>query len=848
MTRPRGSNLRRFLTLPVFLFILTSLTGLLAGGCWYWVQSTLPAYVGSDTLPGLDTSVTVVRDSHAIPHIYADSMPDAYRALGYVHAQDRMWQMDAMRRLGRGRLAEVLGPAGLSSDRMMRLLGISRLVERQFRVLEPGTRRALEAYSDGVNGWLRDREQSLPIEFSLLGYEPEPWIASDSLIWGRIMAYRLSGAWRDELLRAQMLTRISDSQILSFWYPDLYGPGTASLTPAEQVPDRQDDRDDRLLSLLAQLAPPLPSTPTGASNAWAVNGAMSGTGKPLLANDPHLGFGLPIMWYLAHIETPTLTLTGATVPGVPFTILGHNGQIAWGMTTTQSDQQDLYIERLTPDGVAYLTPDGGTLALEHRRETISVKGQADEVLDVRTTRHGPVVSDLVGGIDAVAGPGTVLSLSAVFLDSDDSTPDALYRMNRSMDWPSFYSSLSRFQSPQQNIVYADVDGNIGFAAPGNVPVRGTGRGRFPVPGWTGDSDWLGYIPFSELPTTLNPPGERIVSANNKIVAEDYPHFISDDWAPPYRARRIFRLLDALSPHSAESTSDVQMDSVSEMARELVPLMTAIAPRTPRAVEAVGRLSRWDGTMSRNGVEPLVFYAWLKELNRAIYADEMGPMFAQVQGLRPRFIVSVLKYNRGWCDDRATIDVETCEEILEGSLVRALANLAIKGEDGSVIRRWGEVHKATFRNRILESIPFFGGNLGRREVPADGGNYTINRAGSRTADPVAPFADIHGPGYRAVYDLGDLSRSRFVVATGQSGNPFSNHYDDLLSTWSDGRHVTIGGSRLSVQGNGGTTLYLTPGSAGNATTPSPTPVIEKTAYHVIGFLRAWADILREPTTE
>jgi len=836
--------LRRFSTLSVILSVVFLLLSLMISGGWYWVRSTLPLYVGADTLPGLDSSVTVIRDGNAIPHIYADSMSDAYRALGYVHAQDRLWQMEAMRRMGRGRLAEIMGPVALSSDRMMRLLGISRLVERQFRILEPGTRLALEAYADGVNGWLNNRQQSLPVEFSLLGFEPEPWTASDSLVWGRIMAYQMSGGWRDELRRAQMLSRITDAQVLSFWYPDIYGQQSSGL-PIRHPNLANTGFDEQLLSRLADLAPPLTSAPTGASNAWAVNGKMSSTGKPLLANDPHLGFGLPIMWYLAHIETPELTLSGATVPGVPFTILGHNSRVAWGMTSTQSDQQDIFIERLSPDGTGYVTPGGGILAIDHRRETISVKDRVDEVLDVRVTRHGPVISDLVGNIGAVAGPGTMMSLSAVFLEPDDTTPDALYRMNRSMDWSSFYASLSRFHVPQQNIVYADVDGNIAFAAPGNVPVRSSGRGRFPVPGWTGEADWLGYIPFQALPSALNPRAERIVSANNKIVADDYPHFISDDWAPPYRAKRIFRLLDALKPHSAESTSGVQMDVVSEMARELIPLMTAIAPRNPRAVEAVGRLARWDGTMARDGVEPLVFYAWLKELNRAIYADEMGPMFADVQGLRPRFIISVLKNNRGWCDDQATTETETCEDILEGALVRALANLEVMGEDGRGVRRWGEVHRAVFKNPVLASIPFLGARLGRREIPIDGGNYTVNRAASRIANPVDPFADIHGPGYRAVYDLGDLSRSRFMVATGQSGNPFSRHYDDLLSVWADGRYVSIGGSRLNVQGNGGQTLFLSPlrnGDNGSLVNTGSPPAIETVAYHVIGFLRAWGDLL------
>jgi penicillin G amidase len=814
----------------------------------FWSKATLPHTHGDVIVDGLHAPVSIYRDENAIPYIQADNADDAYAALGFVHAQDRLWQMETMRRLIKGRLAEILGLPALTSDRFMRLLGFSHLAQRQFKALQPATRRALSAYAQGVNSWISSHHQALPPEFALLSFEPELWKPEDSLLWGRLMAMRLSGNWRDELLRAKMLESLGDDQILNFWYP---GSDSKSLALNDL-----DSRDPQLAAVgrtvmeILAMTPPLPSTPQGASNAWVVSGDHTDSGLPILANDPHLGLGLPSLWYLAHMETPAFVRTGATVPGVPFVILGHNNRVAWGFTATQSDQQDVFIERVSDDGEMYQSPDGTMVPFTRRQEAISIFGQADEVLTIRETGHGPVISDLVGEIRSVTGAGTVLTLSATFLLPTDTTPDALMGINAATNWSSFVSELESFQSPQVNLVYADTAGTVGFVSPGLVPIRNGGRGRFPVPGWNTQYAWNDFVSFDDLPRSVSPPEGQIVSANNRIVSDDYPYFISDDWAPPYRAKRIFQLLDAFAPLSVSDMEGIQRDSVSEMARELLPFMTALAPRNPKAAEAISRLARWDGSMSKNGVEPLVFYAWLRELNRAIYSDELDELFPQAFGLRPKFILNVLRDEHQWCDDITTQDTETCEQILEGALVRALSQLRTMGADGKPVRRWGEVHQAALRHPLFSQLPVISEFWGERRVPVDGGNYTVNRAATRTANSAAPYEDIHGAGFRAVYDLADLSQSSFVVSTGQSGNPLSEHYDDMLSRWAEGKYVKIDAGKLAVNTSDYAHLRLL--VASTAGRPPATfmermvPVSESIVHSVAGFLRAWGGLLGSVT--
>ena len=526
----------RWLGLTLIGVVLLGALGL--GGGYLWLRGSLPQVDGEIVVTGLGAPVTIVRDRWAIPHIEASSLLDASFALGFVHAQDRLWQMEFQRRLGAGRLAEILGAAALPSDRFMRTLGFYRLAEASLAHLEPDTVAWLQAYADGVNAFLQSRTGPLPPEFLILRHgELEPWRPADSLVWLRLMALDLATNYRDELARARLARRLSAEQIADIWptYPE-----SAPVTLVELARALPWDE-------LAAVLPPAEPGGVG-SNAWVVGPGRSTTGGALLANDPHLGLQAPGVWYLAHLETPGLELIGATLPGIPAVVLGHNGTIAWGFTNTGADTQDLFIERVDPeDPTRYLTPEGAA-PFEVREERIRIAGAPPVALTVRATRHGPVISDLLP--DAAAfGADRVVALAWSALTEDDLALQALLGVGKARNWQQFVTALRDVGAPMQNIHYADTSGHIGFIAPGRVPIRRNGDGRWPVPGWTGEYDWQGWIPFEALPQTIDPAAGVLFNANNRIVPADYPYLLTADWEAPHRARRLAQLLerDAFGP-------------------------------------------------------------------------------------------------------------------------------------------------------------------------------------------------------------------------------------------------------------------------------------------------------------
>jgi penicillin amidase len=786
---------------------LAGVSALLIGGLStgvYWIHTSLPRAFERIQVNGIAAPVEVLRDNHWVPHIFARTPEDGAFALGYVHAQDRLWQMESMRRLGAGRLAEVVGAAGLPSDRFMRTLGLYRLAEAQVDLLSEDARRTLDAYAAGVNAWIEHRDGALPPEFIALGLEPEPWRPADSLVWVRIMALRLAGNRRTELLRARLQSRLTDEQIAELWPPY---PGDQPVTI-----ERSDGVSLGLpLGRLTIPEPPALQMPRGASNVWVVGGSETSTGKPLLANDPHLGFAAPILWYLVRISTPELELVGATAPGFPFVILGHNRHIAWGMSNTGSDFEDLFVERIDPTNPARHLAPNGPLAFAIREELIKVEDAEDVVLIVRESRHGPIISDVVGNLsEASAGSDAVepekhekekheevLALAATYLRDDDRTAEAAYRLSRARDWDEFTAAVEDFHSPQANLMYADVNGNIGFIAPGRVPVRRSGRGAAPSAGWTGETDWTGFVPFEDLPRDYNPRSGRLVNANNKVVSESYPWYLGSGWDEGYRARRIDDLLVAEAPHTPESNAAIQLDIVSLMARHLLPIMLERLPDRERHRRVTGMLRAWSGEMSRTRPEPLIFAAWMREFNRAVYADELGSLAREYIGYRPRFITFVLKDRPKWCDDIATQGVEDCASRLETALDAALEDLSDRFGRDPGTWRWGDAHRAEFNHLMFGHLPVLR-TIANLNVATDGGFYTVNRGAGHLGDPEQPFAHVHGAGFRAVYDLSDLSRSQFIIATGQSGNPLSPHYGDLLRTWRDGGWIRLGQSRESLE--------------------------------------------------
>jgi penicillin amidase len=428
---------------------------------------------------------------------------------------------------------------------------------------------------------------------------------------------------------------------------------------------------------------------------------------------------------------------------------------------------------------------------------------------VRETRHGPVISDALPPDSAsTAGPGYVLSLSASWLREDDRTAEAIYRLNRAQDWASFVEAMRLFHAPAQNVAYADIAGNIGIYMPAAIPIRKNGNGFLPVPGWTGENDWTGFVPFEERPHSYNPESGRLINSNNRIAGDDYPYFLTTQWGDFLRARRISELLGTESQQSMASSAMLQADVVSPMALDLLPLMTAVPPANDRARHALALLKAWDGTMDRNRPEPLIFAAWLRELNRLLYADELGDLFPSYWGYRPKVVRRMLTERQAWCDDVRTPEAESCDDRVAAALVAALDMLGERLGDDLPSWRWGDEHYADMRHRLFDYVPLLR-NLMNIRIAASGGNETINRSGSNIADKRAPFAARFGAGYRAIYDLSDLSRSRFIQATGQSGNPLSSNYDDMVTRWRDVEYIGIVGTRDELKRTASGTLTLRP---------------------------------------
>ena len=752
-----------------------------AGGGYLYLRSSLPQVDGRIVVTGLKAPLTIARDADGVPLITAASDTDAMFGLGFAHAQDRLFQMELMRRYGAGRLSEIFGQKALPIDRQMRVLGLYRAAEAEIPYLSAPVRRGLEAYAAGVNAFLATRHGALPLEFLLLRFTPEKWRPADSLVWGKLMDLELAGNYRSELERARLARTLSADE-LHFLYPGY--PKGAPTTLADLA------RIYRLLPLdrlHAELPPLSVLGPIYASNNWVVDGAHSESGKPLLANDPHLGFSAPGVWYLVRLKTPQREIAGATAPGAPLVIIGHNDRIAWGFTTTGSDVEDLFVEKIDPaDPGRYLTPTGSA-PFETRTETIKVRGAAPVRLTVRSTRHGPVLSDALG--PGAADKGYVLALAAPFLAPDDRTAEALWEIDRATDWDGFRKAMRGFVVPQQNAVFADTSGAIGFIAAARVPIRKNGTAWLPAPGWTGEYDWTGFIPFDDLPQATNPPDGHFVSANNKIVPDSYPYFLSRDWDLPNRAERILARLAATPRQSPAASAAIQADTMSLAARRLVPLMTRIAPANDFERAAIERLRHWGFHMDGNRVEPLLFIAWLRAFAHDLFFTRLGAAASGYWGLRPQVVAAVLSGHPEWCAAPHSA-AEGCDALLRRSLDAALAELQEAYGSDIAQWQWWRAHHAIFANPVLSRIPVLRDWFDIR-VPAGGGFDTVNRGVTTIHDDAHPFDQTFGAGLRIITDLAAPAESRMITVPGQSGNPLSPHFADLVGRWQKFDYLTPG---------------------------------------------------------
>jgi penicillin amidase len=770
---------------------LALLLVVLAGAIALAFRVTLPPATNHVAIPGLAAPVEIALDARGIPWVRAASAEDAWAALGYLHARDRLFQMDVFRRGAAGRLAALIGAQGLRFDRFSRLLGLEAKAARDLETLPAETRAALAAYARGVNAWIDSHGLRAAPEYLLLATRPEPWRETDSLLWGNAMALFLTGNMRTELARLRLSAMLPRERIAELWPRD-----ETTHTPVAALPALPADHLARVLAALPVFGEDAP-LPAAASNSWAVTGPGSASGNALLANDPHLALVTPTLWHLARIDAPGLTLAGAFLPGVPFLMLGHNGRIAWGFTTTHSDTQDVFIERLVGED-AYLAP-GGPRPFTVREEVIEVRFGEPVRLRVRETRNGPVISDL----DPVPGTpaGHVLAVAMAMLAPGDIGTAALHRLNLARDFDAAEQAARLMAAPQQNLVIADTSGRIGMLVPGRVPIRRAGDGSFPVPGWDGSHDWLGFAPHEALPRFVDPPTNRLVNANNRIVPDDFPVWLTRDWWGDFRYRRIVERLDAHgAPHDTASFAAIQMDIVSQAARDLLPMMLRGEPAGRTAARAHALLARWDGTMAADRPEPLIYTAWVRAFGRALSLRVLGPDAEAFPETVAEFLLFVLTRGGHWCGEGA----DPCPAVLAAALEDAVAELARSFGPDPAAWRWGEAHVARFPHLLFQFVPGIGSWFGT-ELPTPGDGFTILRAGLRLSGP-RPFENVHGASFRGVYDLADLDASRFVIGPGQSGHPLSRHYRDFAPLWLAGGHVTLGPRPQAVIG----TITLHPG--------------------------------------
>lgn len=776
------------------------------------LRRPLPRTGGRIRLPGLRTAVEVRRDRWGIPHIYAEHNEDLFCALGYVHAQDRLWQMELHRRIGHGRLAEIVGPAALDSDRFIRTLGFSRLVQREVSLLDDETATLMTAYLHGVNACIDQTTHRLPLEFTILGIQPQPWELTDLLVWPKMMALTLSSNWMQELLQAQIVALVGVERAIALRprYPEdgpLTVPADAHYTPDLGAAALQLASDAALFTGENE-------TPQG-SNAWVVSGQRTTSGRPLLANDPHLNLSLPNLWYQVHLEGGDFHVAGATIPATCGVIIGHNRRIAWGLTNARTDNQDLFIEQFdAADPLRYRWRDEW-LTAEVVRETIHVKGQAEPtVIDVRITHHGPIIDPVAG---ALRGEPTTtdtttqaLALRWTALDPSPTLTRAVFRLNRAQNWDEFRAALQDWDVPPQNVVYADIDGHIGYCLAGRLPIRQQSDGSLPVPGWSGEYEWAGYIPFGELPSQLDPPAGALVTANHRIIDERYPTSapIHGLWLNPYRAQRIQALLDEHKQHDVRSFARIQGDVVSLPGKALVEQVARLQLEPGMEQRVRDLFVTWNGHLHPESVGGAIYEGLRYHLLRIVY-QEISDLF-QAPAASGSF--SVLPANIYLECALPTVLARMASQpldqpdewlgqgrswggVLRAALGRTVAELTERLGDDPNRWQYGRLHTLTLRHP-LGSVPALTPLFNRGPWPIGGDIDTVNHCYLPRDN--AGMKITNGVSVRFIFDLNDWDNSRAILPGGQSGHPASPHYADMIAAWRAGAYHPLLWSRPAVE--------------------------------------------------
>ncbi|HRV63455.1 MAG TPA: penicillin acylase family protein [Albidovulum sp.] len=794
----------RWLLRLVVVTVLLAVAGISLA--YYFASRSLPDYNADYALAGLDGGVEIVRDTADVPHIFAGSDRDVFFALGFAHAQDRLWQMTLMRRTVQGRLSELFGERTLAVDEMMRRLDLYSIATRSVAAQDAQTLDALRAYADGVNAWIgvvnsQAKGRGAP-EFFLFSNEIAYWQPADSIALLKLMALQVSGHLEREVLTAR-LSLLSEDWVRDLM-PVVPGEGIAALPPfASLFPTVPRS----YAALEAEPADPLspfrPGALAGASNAWAAAASRSAAGAGLLANDPHLPFSAPTVWYLAHLDLATGGVIGGTIPGIPAVLTGRNQILGWGITSAYLDDQDILIEELNPgDPERYRTAEGWKPFVT-RKAIIEVKDAAPVTVTLRWTDNGPVLPATHYDLGSVTPKGYVAALAWTALDPADRSIGAAIRMMRAQTVQEAIAAGEDYVAPAQNLVVAGPDG-IAMAMIGKMPRRDPkhqSMGRMPAPGWIAENRWQGYFPYAQNPRFVNPAGGIVGNTNNKTVDRPFPLDVSHFWGDSQRVQRWTRLMQEREVHSRESFIAAQLDTTSPAARNLLPLVAANLWFTGEAApegttermrqRALDLLANWDGEMSEHLPEPLIYAAWMRALQFRLIRDELGPLADAFNHLEPLFIERVFRDVDGaarWCDVLRSAPVETCEEIARLALDDALVDLSARFGPNVESWRWGEAHQTTHDHSVLGRLPVLNWFVNIRQSTS-GGDNTLLRGKTAGTEP-NPYLNVHGAGYRGVYDFADPDSSVFILSTGQSGHPLSRHYDDLSELWRRGEYIPM----------------------------------------------------------
>ena len=795
-----------------FRWLLRLFTGLVVLGLlglvisYYFLSRSLPDYAEDFTLSGISAPVEIVRNNANVPHIFGARDEDVYFALGFAHAQDRLWQMTQLRRTAQGRLSEIFGQRTVRIDEILRRYDLYGLALQSVEAQDAPTRRALGAYANGVNAWIGQvnsgaRGRGAP-EFFLFEPEIAVWQPADSIAILKLMALQLSTHLTSEVRRARASMLLPDARVRDL-LPDDPGAGIAALPDyADLVPGVLPGADPVRLADTA-LSPFPQAGMGGASNAWAAAPDRSAAGGTLLANDPHLDFTAPSVWYLARLQLASGGVIGATIPGVPAVLLGRSEAVGWGLTSSYLDDQDVHVEQLNPDNPEqYRTPDGWT-EFETRRSILTVKDAPPVTLTLRWTQNGPVLPGSHFDLAAITPPGHVASVSWTALSAADTTMTAAIRMMQARSVADGLAAGELFVAPSQNLMLADKDG-IAMQIIGAMPRRDPGnqsQGRMPTQGWLPENRWLGFFPYADNPRFVNPATGILGNTNNKTVDRPFPDHVSFDWGDTQRIARWLRLMQTREVHTRDSFIEAQLDTVSNAARTLLPLVGAdlwftaeAAPAgTPerRRAQALDLLAEWNGEMNEHLPEPLIYSAWLRALQDRLIRDEIGPMADDFTHPDPVFIERVFRNTEGagvWCDTLQSSPVETCTDLSRLALDDAIQGLVERYGPNLESWRWGDAHQAHQDHPVLGQVPVLRHLVNIRQSTS-GDDDTLLRGRTSGKDP-DPFANVQGAGYRGVYDFADPDSSVFVISTGQSGHPLSRHYDDLGELWRRGEYTPM----------------------------------------------------------